>query len=683
MGKALTGDGNLREWPFSKESADVPHIKLIRGISDIWADQDSNSKLAFFQQRYWLTYGQWDWEIFDKRELEFNGDAHVDTNLNDTRVDYIEKVSDCVYNIAVEFIEAQVDNNLPQPTVTSKREGFEDCARMIQESIKNDLSDIRINKWCDRNERTTYKHGFSCLEVGWNPNRVTQNYRGEINLTMRHPKQIMPQIGVWDIESMDYIFVITSTTKMAVYERYGIELASEVEQFPEVNYVGAESYSNAQYEKVSEITCWYLDEEGDVGKFTYCLNTVLEDYPKYFYRRADVCEDCGDEKGESDECDKCKGKLFYKKIREYEVIPRDLVLPRMEPAKDILGNPVMDPMTGKPQMKNVVVPKGTRIKYYVPKSLPLLVRVNVPSDFEFGGTSDLDLIRPQYNAMKKILNNLTEKVLRSQHVIAKLKDHKINFSTLIYQVIDCDDIQQLTALRELDLTANIAQDLEALHYLYKSAQGVLGITDSFMGKPDNTAKSGIAKQVQVNQSRGRSASKQANKFDFFKNVFEYMFWMKLSLYDEVRHYSTTDNTGITKYFDFSKYDLLYYCEEQETWLYNDEFSFSVDEGGGFVKDKQFIFQQALVLYQMQALDKLQLWGLLNSINFPKAGEILKNIQEQAEQQAAMQQQMIEQNMAGQPPSQDDAPPAMHSAATAKAAGVANPAAMIGMNNQAT
>ena len=112
---------------------------------------------------------------------------------------------------------------------------------------------------------------------------------------------------------------------------------------PEINAI--ESSSSNENNKVTEIIAWYKDKDGDIGRFVWCNNTVLEDMPKYYHRRPDGT------------------------VQDTETLTEDVQKP-----------------TGE------VIPTGTEVPYYIPKHYPLVVRPNVPKTFAFGGQSDIDVI---------------------------------------------------------------------------------------------------------------------------------------------------------------------------------------------------------------------------------------------------------------------------------------------------
>jgi hypothetical protein len=169
---------------------------------------------------------------------------------------------------------------------------------------------------------------------------------------------------------------------------------------------------------------------------------------------------------------------------------------------------------------------------------------------------------------------------------------------------------------------------------------MLGITDSFQGKEDASAQSGVAKQIQVQQATGRLQSKQFNKNAAYKELFEMMFEYMLAFYDEPRPYQSKDEYGNAKYAEFDKYKFLMMDAEGQLY-YNTDFLFSSDVGSGLPKDPIFMYNQVKEMLGAGAIDKLQYWTILEYLNFPMAKQIKSQTEQQMQAEAQMAQQQAE------------------------------------------
>lgn len=547
-------------------------------------------------------------DVMNQREYIYLGTRTVDKNVNTTQAP--SKYANTVYNIVFEFIETQVNTQIPQPSVRSMREPYEEQAHMIEDAISDKLKQIDTEYVTDINERITPVQGYSIMELCWNNDYKHHLYTGDMELYSRHPKQFVIQPGIFRTKHMDYCFVLSKVTPDYIERRYGVDLSNQTEEYPEYTELYGVSRVNSTIidHTLTEICCWYRDDDGDICKFTWINDTPLENLPKYYYRR--------DEQGN---------------IMEFETLVNDTAIGSVQT--------VMDPTTGAPTLQPVTLPAGTQVPYYIPDCYPFVIRRNVPKNFDFGGQSDLDVIRDHQDSIKKVVTKMEDKIVKAGSVVKSADDHNVTITDQVYQNIK-GNAQQLAVFGVEDLTADISQDIEYTQVIYKQAQSMLGITDSFQGKEDGSAKSGVAKQIQVQQASGRLQSKQFNKNAAYKELFELMFKFMLAFYDEPRPYMSQDKFGNDQYQEFDKYKFLLQDADGQLY-YNTDFLFSSDVGSGLPKDPIFMYNQVQSMLQVGAIDKLQYWTILEYLNFPMAKQIKSQIEEEMQQQAMMQQQQME------------------------------------------
>lgn len=586
-------------------------VEMVKGkIDDVAEANPTGDELDKWRKKLQVAQANFDLTIMDEREYIYLGTKAVDKNVNTNQRP--SKMANNVYNIAFEFIETQLNTQIPQPSVRSVREPYENQARMIEDSIADKLKQMEVEEVTDINERVTPVQGYSIMELCWNNDIEHQLYTGDMELYSKHPKQVITQPGVYRMKYMDYFFVLTKVTPDYVMRRFDKDLENQTEQYPQnTNLYGVTRIDNSINDhSLTLIDAWYRDENNDIGKFSWINDTVVEDLPQYFYHR--------DENGE---------------IMEFETLIEDKIL-----------------------LDERVIPMGSQIPYYVPDCYPFVIRRNVPKNFDFGGQSDIDVIRDQQDSIKKVVTKMEEKVIKAGSIVTAADDHNVTITDQVYQVIKGNQAQ-LMALGVKDLAADISRDMEFVQLQYKQAQSMLGITDSFQGKEDDTASSGKAKQIQVQQASGRLQSKQFNKNASFKELFIMMFKFMLAFYDEPRAYVAKDQMGKTLYAEFDKYEFLMQDADGK-WYYNTDFLFSSDAGSGLPKDSIFMYNQVKEMYQMQAIDRLQYWTILEYLNFPMAKQIKAQIELQMQQQAEMQQAQMQAEAAAaqqkqQTPSFDD------------------------------
>lgn len=553
--------------------------------------EKQNKDLKNWQDKLSLAQTGLNQTIRDEREMIYLGTGDVDANINSTNMQNGKrKKANNVVNLVLEFIETNVDSTIPQPSVRTKLPGYELQASMIEDSLTSDITELGITAINDVNERITPVQGFSSMLVGWNPDFKHHLYRGELTIESVHPKRIIPQPGVWELQKMDYFFVLSSVTKAFIKKRYDVDVENEGEQFPGVDFLNSNVSQPHNPDKVTEIVCWYKNDDGDVSKFVWCENEILEDLPNFYARRIDG------------------------KIQDEETLGSDITLASGE-----------------------VLKAGTKVPYFTPTRYPLIVRENIPLNFAFGGQSDVDVIRDQQDAMKKVVSTIEEKIMRGSAVVTALEGHRFNLSNELYAVIRGTQ-SELNALGVKNLQADISNDMIFAQQQYKAAQSTLGITNSFQGKSDSTAASGIAKQIQVNQSSGRLRSKESNKYAAFKELYEIMFEFKLAFYDELRPFVTKDANGQDSYGDFNKYAFLVRDKAGELY-YNTDFIFQADAGRGLPRDKMWLFQQATEMLKYGAYNPgpaaITFWTQMNQQKYPNAKVILETINQQWQMQMEM------------------------------------------------
>jgi len=569
-----------------------------------------SAKLKEWQDKLTNALNDWDLSKFDDLEYLYLGTHEVYPNINSTSGPATRNKANNVQNICYEFIESQVDSNIPQPAVTSKIDGYDEQAQMIEDSLKNDLMESDINEINDENERNTPVCGHSVILVDWDSDFKHPLYIGRQILRGLHPKQLVPQSNIWKAQEMDHLFILSSVTRAYCKRRYGVDVPDDGEEYPEINRLSGDGYSTGnEKDKVTEVVCWYRDKDGDVGRFVWANDTILEDTPKYFYRRPTVCIECGGAIDPDGICIQCGGTKFERKIAKTEKLAEDVMLP-----------------------DGTTIPAGTEVPYFAPQRFPVVIRRNVPKNFTFGGQSDIEVIKDQADAIKKVVSSVEEKIIRGGAIVKALTGHNFTLTNELYQIVR-GTAEQLQMLGIQSLSADIQAELSFAQEQYQSAKNTLGITNSFQGQPDNTAQSGRAKEIQVQQATGRLQSKVTNKYTAFKEMFEIMFEMKLAFCDEPRPYVRQKEDGTREYGQFNKYAFLVQDSSGE-WYYNTDFIFTADAGAGLPKDKMFILDKAEKFLQTRAFEtspaNLRFWSIVEQLHYPGAGEIKKQMQEEIE-----------------------------------------------------
>ncbi|MBQ7980437.1 MAG: hypothetical protein IJ305_02390 [Oscillospiraceae bacterium] len=126
-----------------------------------------------------------------------------------------------VRNIAAEIIEAQVDSNIPKPKVTPKRKEDEWRAKLIEDMLLCELDRLNFESINDMASRTVPIQGGAVMHVEWDNTKRTHTTVGEISVNDMHPKQFVPQDGVFKgVQDMDYLILKLPQTKGYIKRKY-------------------------------------------------------------------------------------------------------------------------------------------------------------------------------------------------------------------------------------------------------------------------------------------------------------------------------------------------------------------------------------------------------------------------------------------------------------------------------
>lgn len=608
---------------------------------------NSNEDLNKWRSLYETAKTKIDRSIYDDMYKQYKGTKYVRKDVNNKNSNVSAKLANNVRQVSYEMVESQVNTIIPEPLVRSMRNGFSDLGHLVQDKIKNDLETSSLEILNDRVERLVPIYGWGAILLDWDVSKRTMDYIGEKCYDVISPRQILPQPGVYDFKKMDYFFIEIPTTKKYIFDKYGVDVFSEMEENPGLNSLDDNSIykqdGNVSDESVTLVKVYYKDEEGDVGVYVFVNNTEVANYPKYYYPKFMKCDKCGKELPQGAEECTCGSKTLAPMPNKYDEIEEELEL---EPIVESISKKKIDidEQTGLPTVKTVeeeaitrrLLEKGDKVPRYMFKDYPIVVRVNTPDEYKIG-QSDLEVIADQHTALSKIVSRIEEKIMKGGSIIVADAEMRAKITNELYQIVT-GTAGQAQTLRVLDLTNDIAQEIEAARFYYEMVQSTLGISDSFQGKYDPSAKSGRAKEVQVQQSAGRLSSKLLNKYAFFKDLFNLMFKFDLCFTSESRSFVKKDSNNNDEWTSFNKYDFLMQSKNGD-WYYNDQFIITAESGNALPNDKVFIMEQTVAQASAGLITPEQYWEILKTLNYPNASSILSQMQKQKEE---IEQQQIEQ-----------------------------------------
>ena len=592
---------------------------------------EQNKKLLKWQERYETAKAKYSDYLtaMDTYEKYYEGAREVKGNPNDKRDGDAKKLAINVRNIVYELIESQVDSSVPQPKVTPIHAEDMAQAKIIEEFIKNEIKLLDLDEINDMQERTTPVQGGSFSQVEWDNTKGYHCSMGDLEVQDIHPRQMIPQPGVTEIEKMDYYFIRTPQTKEYIKRRFNKDVGEEEETDTELRE------GVATDDIVTVITAYYKNEDNGIGLYRWCGDVELESIDDYQARHLTVCANCGAPK-EDDVCPICGSKKFETRKDEMSTIR--------------LYNNVetgINPMTGEPIVEEVEV--DVEIPYYKPNVFPLVLRKNISKGRSLLGYNDINFIADQQDTIKKLGSKTNEKLLKGGSYVTLPKDVGLETTDEELKIIRLENPAQKALIDVITIQADTAQDRMMIQENYDWAKSALGISDAFQGKYDSSALSGTAKQYSINQVAGRLESKRIMKNSAYAKLYELMFKFALAYADAPIPITSSGMDGELEFAHFDKRDFLKQDANGE-WYWNDEFIFDVDPTSTLLTNREAMWNQADLKLQSGAfgqlgdMETMYLYWLEQERNgYPNAGEIKRNIEErlarQKEEMAMAQAQM--------------------------------------------
>ena len=516
-------------------------------------------------------------ENFDRAMRQYRGSNEIDGSSESAIT---------VRNITYEIIESQVSSNIPSPkadaTSYSERRGRN--AGSIERLCRSIRDRLPFDEMNDLDERYTYIYGGSVWYVDWDNSSEYMGEVGGVSIQCISPGNFIPQPNICSIDDMEYCFLKFTTTRGDLTRKYGISEEDTALAEYEFEYNGELEASDT----VKVITCFYKDEDGEIGRYIFSGDLVLSDIPRYYMRKRCICTSC---KEEAESC-RCKKK----KIQAYDIpneqIDDDIIL------RSGVIIPAASPKvkSGVPVLKNnTVMMSRTEIPYYVPKLFPIVIRKNTSREGSFIGQSDCDYIRPQQQAINKIESRILQKLLRAGVTPIVPEDASISINNSVFgQVIKMKPGENTSQYGTVDTTPDISQDIAEAERLYDHAKRVIGISDAYQGiDTGSAAESGYAKQLRISQATGRLESKRKMKHAAYARLDKIIFSLYLAFADEPRRLSYKDAYGRIHESEFNRYDFIEYDLKSGCYYYDDAYLFSVDLNGGNEYQREALWQRNL------------------------------------------------------------------------------------------
>lgn len=619
---------------------------------------DSGAKLLFFKELYEeaKSHAERQYADMDKWYAQYKGSREIDGS--DTEAKHIR-------NITYELVESQVTNYIPNPSVSPKMqsERNERNAKSIEMLLRAKRDELPFEKLNDMDERYNPIYGGSVWLVEWDDSIMTHNTVGDVKISCLSPRRFLGQPHIYDLADMEYCFICFETTKEDIVRRYGVTM--EVAE-------NTDSEKNDGDDTATIFVCYYKNEDDKVCQFAWSDETVLLDIEDYYQRKRKICTKCG-KREELCECEKPK---FVLQNEEFEEITRDIhrtdgsVIPAMSEVirdgrvvMETKKQQVMDERGGavafedvdhiiKPLMQDIQVPKTepTKLPFYAPSVLPVVIRKNTSEEDNLFGQSDCFFIRPQQMAINKIESRIMEKVMRSGVYPVVPEDFTGSLDNSLYERPLRANPGNYQLFGRVDLQVDISRDIAEAERQYDQAKRILGITDSFQGQYDGSAQSGKAKQLQIQQAAGRLDSKRQMKNAAYAEIDHIIFQYYLAYADEPRPATYRDANGNLQNYIFNRYDFIERDEAGE-YYYNDQFMFRTDATIDVEQSRELLWQENRQNFQQGAYgdptlpqSQLIFWQNMEKAHYPWANDNVERIKAEIERQREVQmlQQQNEQ-----------------------------------------
>lgn len=608
------------------------------------------SKLTFFQSLYTeaRSAAEEQYADLEKHLAQYKGSRVIDDS---------EVEAKAIRNITYELVESQVTSYLPTPSVTPKMwsDKNERNAKSIETLLRNKRDELPFEKLNDMDERFNPIYGGSIWLIEWDNSITTHNTVGDVKISCLSPKRFTGQPSIYDVKEMEYCFIEFETTKEDIVRKYGVSpsIADETE-----------SDENADDKTATLYVCYYKNDRDKVCQYIWSADTELLDLEDYYARKRRVCKRCG----KREELCSCENPKLELQNEEYEEVTLDIPLsdgsfipsmsevykdgqPVMEKQKKQMleedGSPAMEDVNGvlMPLLADMDVPKmeKTRLPFYTPNILPIVIRKNTSEEDKLLGQSDCAFIRPQQQAINKLETRIMEKLLGSGVFPIVPDTWEGDMDNSIYKRVFRTKPNEIGSFGRVDLQVDVSRDIAQADRLYDQAKRILGITDSYQGQYDSSAQSGKAKQIQVQQAAGRLDSKRQMKNAAYAEIDQIIFQYYLAYADEPRTAIYIDAQGRKQNVIFNRYDFIERDEAGECY-YNDEYLFAADASIDIEKSRELLWQENRQNFQQGAYGDpsipqtlLIFWQNMEKAHYPWAHDNVERIKEEIARQQRIEQ----------------------------------------------
>ena len=477
-----------------------------------------------------------------------------------------------IRKLAYELVESKVNGHIPAPKMSPRYHSDLTTVNVTEKMIMHDMNHMLSEETNDRAEHNVLIDSTTWFKVGWNPFDNTHERSGNPVVTVCPVDTVFPQPGVENYKDLEYIFEETNMTVAQILDLYNREIPS-----PTNNDI------------VPVVNCYFLNEDRCVGKFSWCEDNglVICNDLEWGMRKRRECAECHTVVPIDHVCSECGSKnIKYFSVKETR-LDEDLVYIE-NPYRTGSTPDVSQDQNQSDESKTL--PAGTVIPHYLIRQLPFVPyrRVMVPGSIY--GISEVELVLEDQDTINKLLNKAEKKSLSSKAYVTKLKDTRLDADPESeIAEIEVDSPQDGQAVQVKQVTADINQEILNAQMLYDTAKSTVGVTNTDQGKEDPTARSGKAKQLQMQASAQRNVGPNILRNMAYAGVYELIFKNLLAYCDEDRRFVSLLPDGTQSEQVWSRYMFLEKDDNGELY-YRDDFAWSVDTASEITQDRAAMWQ---------------------------------------------------------------------------------------------
>lgn len=534
--------------------------------------EEENALLQLWRTKYYIAKSEYEQSRAKPAKLAtwrkaYTGDFN---KLNDDGTMGDEKLK-AIRKLAYELVEGEVKSSIPAPKMSPRYHADLTPINATEDLIKYEMDKMLSEEVNDELEHHVLIDGTTWFKVGWNPFDDTHLRSGNPIVKCCPVDTVFPQPGIKNYKELEYIFELSEMTVAKIADLYDRYIKSPT-----------------QNDIVPLVTCYFLNEDRLVGKFTWCEETgqVICNDLEWGIRKKRVCSKCSYEVNIADECPICGSKNFkYVSVKE-EKLSEPLTFVKNPYRTGDSPNPDDDQNISDPAES---LPAETVIPHYLIRQLPFVPYKRVSAPEGIYGISQVELVMEDQDLINKFLNKAERKSGKSRTYVTKLKDTVITDKNSEVSWIEVESPQEGQSIQVKQVMSDIGEEINQSQYLYDIAKSTVGTTDTDQGKNDPSARSGKAKQLQMQASAQRRVAGLTLRNAAFAGVYELIFKNLLAYCDEERTYVSLLPDGSKMEEVWSKYMFLAKDDNGELY-YRDDFAWSVDTATEITQDRASMWQ---------------------------------------------------------------------------------------------